>query len=452
MEQEIRFCTSADGTGIAYATYGEPTAQALVAVQNFQDPQEVWWKQPLTRALYEGLASRRRLVTFDRRGVGGSQRDVDDLEIPTQVADLAAVVDRLGLESFDLVCWGDGGPLAAAYAVEHPERVGRFVLWTPMMRTWDPVPQGFLDLAQSFRANWSLGRRSWSSFMFPNGPTEMQRWFSNTVRDSMTAEVAARHMEAGIEFDSSANLRNVQAPSLVLANSDSEIVSIRAVASLIQDARLVTLEGATFTLGVFKSFLAALQSFLDEADAESEAAALPVPGGFATILFTDMEGSTTLTEKLGDAAAQEVRHAHNDIVRSALSDNGGSEIKHTGDGIMASFATASSGLDAAIAIQRGVAAHKQEHPDSPLGVYVGLNAGEPIAEDDPGGRVDLFGTSVNLAARICDHAQPGQIVAADVVRQLAAGKQFLFADLGETELRGFEDPVKLWEVRWREQG
>ena len=112
---------------------------------------------------------------------------------------------------------------------------------------------------------------------------------------------------------------------------------------------------------------------------------------------------------------------------------------------MASFSSASSALDSAIAIQRGVAAHVAEHPDSPLGVYVGLNAGEPIAEDD-----DLFGTSVDLAARICGRAEPGQILASDVVRQLAAGKDFLFSDLGETELRGFEDPVKLWELRWRE--
>ena len=134
----------------------------------------------------------------------------------------------------------------------------------------------------------------------------------------------------------------------------------------------------------------------------------------------------------------------NDIVRSALAANAGTEIKHTGDGIMASFSTASSALNCAIAVQRGVAAHKDENPDSPLAVYVGLNAGEPIAEDD-----DLFGTSINLAARICDHAEAGQIVAADVVRQLAAGKDFLFSDLGETELRGFEDPVKLWELRWQ---
>ncbi|MCH7697923.1 MAG: adenylate/guanylate cyclase domain-containing protein [Chloroflexi bacterium] len=172
----------------------------------------------------------------------------------------------------------------------------------------------------------------------------------------------------------------------------------------------------------------------------------PAPSGPLTILFTDMESSTALAQNLGDAAAQEVRRAHNDIVRSALSANDGSEIKHTGDGIMASFATASSALNCAIAIQRGVASHKEQHPGSPLGVYIGLNAGEPIAEDG-----DLFGTSVDLAARICDHAEPGQIIAADVVRQLAAGKQFLFSDLSETELRGFEDPVKLWELSWQEQ-
>ena len=142
---------------------------------------------------------------------------------------------------------------------------------------------------------------------------------------------------------------------------------------------------------------------------------------------------------------QEGRQTSKQVVREAMSDSGGTEIKRTGAGMMARFATGSGALDCAIAIQRGVAAHKEEHPDSPLGVYVGLNAGEPIAEDG-----DLFGTSINLAARICDHAEAGQIVAADVVRQLAAGKQFLFSDLGETELRGFEDPVKLWELRWRD--
>ncbi len=83
---------------------------------------------------------------------------------------------------------------------------------------------------------------------------------------------------------------------------------------------------------------------------------------------------------------------------------------------------------------------------------IGLNAGAHIAEDDPDGRSDLCGTAVNLAARIAAQAEGGDVLASDVVRQLVAGKQFLFADRGETALRGFEDPVRLYEVRWREEG
>jgi adenylate cyclase len=115
-----------------------------------------------------------------------------------------------------------------------------------------------------------------------------------------------------------------------------------------------------------------------------------------------------------------------------------------GDGFMASFSSATKALQCAIAMQRAFAAHN-ESAEEPIRVRIGLNAGEPIAEDE-----DLFGTAVNLAARICAHAEAGQILAPVVVRELAAGKQFLLADLGETELRGFEDPVRLYEVSWRE--
>jgi len=163
------------------------------------------------------------------------------------------------------------------------------------------------------------------------------------------------------------------------------------------------------------------------------------------VRFTDIAGSSALSSRYGDERAHEIRRAHDRIVREALSTFRGKEVKHTGDGIMAAFGMASHSLDCAIKIQRGVAAYNEEHTEIPLGVYIGLNAGEPIAEDD-----DLFGTSINLAARICDHAEAGQILAANVVRELAAGKQFLFSDLGETELRGFEDPVKLWELSWQD--
>ena len=163
--------------------------------------------------------------------------------------------------------------------------------------------------------------------------------------------------------------------------------------------------------------------------------------GMVTILFTDIESSTALTQRLGDAKAQELVRTHNSIVRDALSAHHGSGIKHTGDGIMASFATASAALECAIAIQRAVTMSNEPA----LAVHIGINAGEPLAEED-----DLFGTSVQLARRICDHAEGAEILASNVVREIAAGKGFLFSDRGATALRGFEDPVQLWEVRWRE--
>jgi len=157
-----------------------------------------------------------------------------------------------------------------------------------------------------------------------------------------------------------------------------------------------------------------------------------------------MEGSTTLTQRLGDAKAQEILRSHNTIVRGALKAHSGSEIKHTGDGIMASFASASRALECAIEIQRTFAQHNESNPDIPIRVRIGLNAGEPVAEEE-----DLFGTAVQLAARICAQAEPGEILAPIVVRELAAGKGFLLSDRGDVALRGFEDPVRLYEVRWR---
>ncbi len=292
----------------------------------------------------------------------------------------------------------------------------------------------------------------------PESDPEQAAAFTQLQRMAMTGEVAANTLEEILKTDVTQLLPNVTTPTLIVHRRRDRVHPVRLaqeMAAAIPGAQFELLEGAAFPPWMEDSHavLRAVARFLGlpgfDEEAEQETVRL---GGFATILFTDMEGSATLADRLGDAAAQEVRRAHNEIVRGALAANGGSEIKHTGDGIMASFATASSALDSAIAIQRSVAEYNVgAHGRAPLGVYVGLNAGEPIAEDDPDGRVDLFGTSVDLAARLVDRAEPGQIIASDVVRQLAAGKQFLFSDLGETELRGFEDPIKLWELRWREE-
>ncbi|MCH6555612.1 MAG: adenylate/guanylate cyclase domain-containing protein [Chloroflexi bacterium] len=158
-----------------------------------------------------------------------------------------------------------------------------------------------------------------------------------------------------------------------------------------------------------------------------------------------MEGSTSLTQRLGDAKAQELLRTHNTIIREALNIHGGTEVKHTGDGIMASFPSAARALACAVAIQRRFASHNESNADAPIRVRVGLNAGEPVAEED-----DLFGSAVQLAARVAAQAEAGQILVSDVVKGLAVGKGFRFTGGDEISLKGFEEPQRLYEVGWRE--
>jgi class 3 adenylate cyclase len=167
------------------------------------------------------------------------------------------------------------------------------------------------------------------------------------------------------------------------------------------------------------------------------------PVGLVTVLFTDIVGHTEMMQRLGDAKGRDVLREHERITRETLKQHGGAEVKTMGDGFMASFGSVTQAMDCAIALQQAFARHTGTAAE-PLHVRVGLNAGEPIAEEG-----DLFGSTVILASRIAARAQAGEILVSNVARELCAGKGFLFADRGETVLRGFEDPVRLYEVRWQ---
>jgi class 3 adenylate cyclase len=164
-----------------------------------------------------------------------------------------------------------------------------------------------------------------------------------------------------------------------------------------------------------------------------------------TVMFTDMVGSTDMTQVQGDSAAQHLVRRHNTIVRNALAQFSGKEIKHTGDGIMASFASAASGVEAAIAIQRAIAKNNGLTPHQDLHIRVGINAGEPIEEEE-----DLFGTTVQLAARVCARCDMDEILCSNVVKELASGRGLTFESLGAQELKGFKEQVVLHKVEWRE--
>ena len=167
-------------------------------------------------------------------------------------------------------------------------------------------------------------------------------------------------------------------------------------------------------------------------------------GGLRTVLFTDIVGSTELTQRLGDAGAMVLLKAHDAIVRREIEARRGRVVKNTGDGTMAAFLTASAAIEASIAAQRGIASHNRRVPDRAIEVRIGMSAGEPVDEGQ-----DLFGATVQLARRVCDAAATGGIYVSNVVRELCLGKDFKFADMGLAQLKGFAEPVRLHEVVWR---
>jgi len=167
--------------------------------------------------------------------------------------------------------------------------------------------------------------------------------------------------------------------------------------------------------------------------------------GIRTILFTDVVNSTWLTQTLGDEAALAILGVHDTIVRDALSALGGREIKHTGDGIMASFVSAAGAVRCAIQIQRELAKHGQKDSKHALKVRVGAAVGEPVEQNN-----DLFGSTVQLAARLCTHAQPEQILVSNAIAELCLGKGLSFEDVGKVTLKGFGSPVRAHAATWRQ--
>jgi class 3 adenylate cyclase len=429
MEEQIRYCTSADGTQIAYADSQGGALPATVAVAHSLLP---IGSSDGDSALLPIIAGRRN-VGFDRRGVGYSQRDVSRIDLDAQIEDLSAVIASTETGRFNLVGLGDGCAVAATYAARSPEQVIRLALVMPWWES-SAVMEGLTAL---IRSNWNLGRRALIDASMGDLPSERRAQLIARTRRIVAPEVAATYVELASTWRPGPELASIQSPTLMCVRRAGEerMSRARAFVSAIPNARLKVIED---------SMAPDVRVFLDGEDVSSPGRTAALSAGtqsVVTILFTDLASSTALTQRLGDAKAQELVRAHNAIVREALAAHGGSEIKHTGDGIMASFPTASGALECAVAIQRGVGARG----DADLQVHIGLNAGEPVAEES-----DLFGTSVQLARRICDHASAGQVLVSNVVRELAAGKGFLFSDIGEVVPKGFEEPVRLYEVRWRE--
>jgi class 3 adenylate cyclase len=441
VETHTRYCTSADGTRIAFNVSGGGRGLPWVGVHGWIAANDWWFARADFRALNERTTRGRINVATEWRGVGSSQRDVSDLSMEAQVADLTAVVDALGLPRFALTGSGEGAAVAVTFAARHPERVDRMWLEYAYIHGSARAGASGATLAGLIHSDWSAARRLLALGAFPSGPVEAQREYSRMLRENISPDVAARYFEFAASIDLSELLPRIVAPTTVIARGHPrDLDVVRAVAALIPDASFILLDKA----GAVDFPEAWVRYFLEWLGESAESETAGRVRGTVTVLFTDIVGHTEMMQRLGDERGRHVLREHERITRDLLKQHGGSEKRTDGDGFMASFGSVTSAMECAIALQRAFATHSESMPE-PLHVRVGLNAGEPIEEDG-----DLFGSTVILASRIAAQAGAGEILVPDTVRGLLSGKSYVYADRGETILKGFEDALRLYEVKWRE--
>lgn len=467
MEPRIQYATSADGTSIALMSAGEGEPAMLRTPVGFLNQFESDLEAPGARAFDEALARTCQVVRYDMRGTGLSERGARDFSLAAQTADIAAVADRLQLQQFVLVAVTASVPAAIVYALEQPGRVSHLILF-----------DGRADLREDWASSarlaaiTSLAGRDWNLYaetvareMYGWSEEELTRVQARQVRQATDAATLEAYLRATREISVRDRLDEVETPTLVVQvrgepDGSAGPAAARLLAASIRDAQLFETDFRFAGDADPAPLVRTIRSFVGQDDGERpdrpdeeapedgapSVVARPTSGAIHTILFTDIEGSTALTQRLGDAAAREVFRAHERITREALRAHGGSEVKALGDGFMATFHSPSRALECATAMQQafegeaGVGRHG-------IRVRVGVNAGEPIAEDD-----DLFGTAVILAARIAAQADGGEVLVSDVVRQLVAGKGFAFEERGMAMLKGFDAPARLHQLRWRQGG
>ncbi len=435
MEPQVRYCIGTDGVRTAYTMEGAgpPLVFALWG------PASIEFDHQLDEAanFYSGLQPGRTIVRYDHRGWGASDRDVA-VTVDTFVGELASLIDHLRLETIDLFC-GPDGCMAIAFAARYPNRVHRLVLWQPIERVApgsDPV-----NAAQQLLVSrqWAGATRVLADIEAPHAPLKVKKWITKVYRSCWSPDGFAR--ATAFSGDVSTETLQVECPTLVIYPRGSDATEqSKEIASKIPDCRIVAIDGDDPFLYLCADRLVPVVNEFLQVE-RSKDVDVGNGRGLRTILFTDLVGHTEMMRRLGDDGGRAVLREHERITRELLKQHGGAEVKTMGDGFMASFSSVTKAMDCAIALQRAFAAHEGE----PLHVRVGLNAGEPIEEDG-----DLFGSTVIMASRIAAKVDAGEILIPEPLRHLLSGKSYVYADRGETMLKGFEDAVRLYEVRWRD--
>lgn len=446
MELRVRYATTSDGVRIAFTVFGSGPPLVVPPLLTGSHLQ-MEWDVSSRRASYEKLAERATVIRYEARGLGMSQRGVEDFSDTAMTRDLQAVCDAAGVATFSLYLHPVGGLVPQEFILRFPERISHVAAWVlsrndndaasliARQRRIDSLMDDDWELYTDIRSRLFLG---WSG---PNGEA-----MSALIRATHTAATlrASDAMLAGRRW-----AKGLQTASpLLLMHEAGNVAASRFAGRLAGDNPRAQILAIPAPNGVFGNeiAIAALYQFIvqgEEAPELPQIAAIAASAGVKTMLFTDLVGHTEMMQRLGDDKGREVLREHERVTRELLKEHGGAEVKTIGDAFMASFDSAHMALACAVQLQQTFNAHPIRGEQ--LHVRAGLNSGEPVAEEG-----DLFGSCVILASRVAAKAGGGQILVTDVVRQLAAGKGFTFLERGEFLPKGFEDAVRLFEVHGRD--
>jgi len=448
---EVRFASS-DGLRLAYQAFG--SGPPLVVVPPLVSNVELTWEHELYRRVYEHTARHQRIVQFDKRGIGLSDRFEQHPTLDQRMHDILAVMDAEGLERASLMGLSEGGLMAQLFAAAHPERVDHLILMNSAAKLTDlqgleSYSDGPLDWVKEMAPRFEELIESWGDeprcfvewFCPSQGENEsFIRWWGRCERLTATQADFRRQVESIgslLAEPTPSALDRIRAPTLVLHVTGDRVIPVaigRLLADRIDGAELVEVPGEDHFLFVMANWREIIDREIEFATGQ----AVPrqqAQRRLATVLFTDIVDSTTAASSVGDATWREMLDSHDRIAWRSVDQHRGHVIKSTGDGLLATFDTPSSAVACAAELRRELASVG-------LQIRAGVHAGEVEVRDE----TDIAGLAVHIAARVEQEAGPGEILVSATMRDLLLGSGLELRDVGARDLKGVEGSWQLFAL------
>lgn len=428
------------GVSIAYQAFGDGAAD-IVIVPGWFSNVELTWEDPYKARFYNRLASFARVILFDKRGTGLSDREAQAYTLEERMDDVRAVMDANGSQRACLLGWSEGGPMCALFAATYPERTASLIMqgsYAKRTRTedypWGQPREEYDALIERMKLDWGtafdIGRRAPS---LAHDKAFLGHW-ARYLRMSASPKTAVAYAEMNGDIDIRDILSSIRVPTLILQGTGDQVCRLENatyLAEKISGARLVEVETDDHLIFTdeWESVVPQIEEFVTGKHTRPEADSV-----VCTIMFTDIVGSTELASTLGDRKWSELLSAHNAMVRDALSIHRGTEVKSTGDGFHATFDGPARAIRCACHLHEAL-------QKLGLAVRIGLHTGECVVARD-----GIEGIAVHIAARVAEQAQAGEVVVSQTVKDLVAGSGIEFTERGEHELRGIKDSWRLYAV------